>query len=198
MARSSQLTSPDNDAYPELYSAYMVLTAHRMCNLESGDAMDDPTTNDRLTWFDVGNVDVVGANEVTVVRAGHHAIALSRTDEGWGAVTNRCPHQGGPLGEGMIEGCWLICPWHGWEYDPKTGETPGPFDDKVQSYSVEVRDDRVFVGVLEPETQRPMPHRHFARTDETLKTFCTARRIVFTKFRGELDAVADQDPSPRG
>jgi hypothetical protein len=43
-----------------------------------------------------------------------------------------------------------------------------------------------------------MPRRHFARTDETMKTFYTARRIVFTKFRGELDAVADQDPSPRG
>jgi thiamine pyrophosphate-dependent acetolactate synthase large subunit-like protein/nitrite reductase/ring-hydroxylating ferredoxin subunit len=137
-----------------------------MRNVESGDEMDDPTTNDPLTWFDVGNVDIVGANEVTVVRAGHHAIALSRTDEGWGAVTNRCPHQGGPLGEGMIEGCWLICPWHGWEYDPKTGETPGPFDDKVQSYPVEVRDDRVFVGVLEPETH-----------DETLMTQLVDRLV---------------------
>jgi len=107
--------------------------------------------NDDLTWFDVGPVDMLSENEATVVRAGHHAIALSRTVDGWGAIANRCPHQGGPLGEGMIEGCWLICPWHGWEYDPKTGETPGPFDDKVPSFSVEVRDDRVFVAVLEPQ-----------------------------------------------
>ncbi len=104
-----------------------------------------------LTWFDVGSVDIVSDDEVTVVRAGHHAVALSKTSDGWGAIANRCPHQGGPLGEGMIEGCWLICPWHGWEYDPKTGETPGPFDDKVPSYAVEIRDDRIFVGVLEPE-----------------------------------------------
>jgi pyruvate oxidase len=111
----------------------------------------DTNSNEHLTWFDVGPVDMLSEDEVTVARAGHHAVALSRTAEGWGAIANRCPHQGGPLGEGMIEGCWLICPWHGWEYDPRTGETPGPFDDRVPSYSVEIRDDRVFVGVLEPE-----------------------------------------------
>ena len=111
----------------------------------------DTTANDDLTWFDVGPVTMLSIDEVTVAKAGHHAVALSRTVDGWGAIANRCPHQGGPLGEGMIEGCWLICPWHGWEYDPRTGDTPGPFDDKVPSYSVEIRNDRVFVSVLEPQ-----------------------------------------------
>ena len=111
----------------------------------------DTTRNDDLTWFDVGPVTMLSDDEVTVAKAGHHAVALSKTANGWGAIANRCPHQGGPLGEGMIEGCWLICPWHGWEYDPQTGDTPGPFDDKVPSYSVEIKDDRVFVGVLEPQ-----------------------------------------------
>ncbi|MDK1104237.1 MAG: Rieske (2Fe-2S) protein, partial [Actinomycetota bacterium] len=92
-----------------------------------------------LTWFRVGDTDIIDVGEVTVVQAGHHALALSRTEDGWGALVNRCPHQGGPLGEGLIEDCWLICPWHGWEYDPVTGETPGPFDDKVDSYAVDVR-----------------------------------------------------------
>ena len=109
---------------------------------------------DELTWFDVGTNEMIDIDEVTVVQAGHHAVALSRTASGWGAITNRCPHQGGPLGEGLIEGCWLICPWHGWEYDPVSGETPGPFDDRVDSYSVEIRGDRVFVGVNEPEHHR--------------------------------------------
>lgn len=115
--------------------------------------------SETYTWFRVGTPDVVDVGEVTVVQAGHHAIALSRTTSGWGAISNRCPHQGGPLGEGMIEGCWLTCPWHGWEYDPRTGEVPGGFDDAVQSYPVEVRDDGVYVGVVEPEDH-----------DETLMT----------------------------
>jgi thiamine pyrophosphate-dependent acetolactate synthase large subunit-like protein/nitrite reductase/ring-hydroxylating ferredoxin subunit len=133
----------------------------------------DTNGNEELTWFDVGPTNMVSMDEVTVVRAGHHAVALSQTVDGWGAIANRCPHQGGPLGEGMIEGCWLICPWHGWEYDPKTGETPGPFDDKVPSFSVEVRDHRVFVGVLEPEAH-----------DTTLMT-----QIVDRLVAGGIDTV---------
>jgi pyruvate oxidase len=111
------------------------------------------------TWFRVGDSDMIDVGSVTVVQAGHHTVALSRSDEGWGAIANRCPHQGGPLGEGFIEDCWLICPWHGWEYDPVSGETPGPFDDKVESYRVEQRVDGIYVRVDEPEEH-----------DETLMT----------------------------
>ena len=105
---------------------------------------------DSLTWFKVADTNAIGIGSVTVVQAGHHTLALSRTEDGWGAVSNRCPHQGGPLGEGLIEGQWLVCPWHGWEYDPKTGETPGPFDDRVACFPVEQRGDGVYVGVKEP------------------------------------------------
>jgi nitrite reductase/ring-hydroxylating ferredoxin subunit len=102
------------------------------------------------TWFRVADADAIAVGSVTVVQAGHFTLALSRTEDGWGAVSNRCPHQGGPLGEGLIEGQWLVCPWHGWEYDPKTGETPGPFDDRVECFPVEERDDGIHIGVKEP------------------------------------------------
>ncbi len=105
---------------------------------------------DVLTWFRVADADAIAVGSVTVVQAGHFTLALSRTEDGWGAVSNRCPHQGGPLGEGLIEGQWLVCPWHGWEYDPKTGETPGPFDDRVECFPVEERDDGIHIGVKEP------------------------------------------------
>ncbi len=114
-----------------------------------GNELQEETMSE-LTWFRVGDADVVALNEVTVVQAGHHVIALSKTADGWGAIANRCPHQGGPLGEGLIEDCWLVCPWHGWEYDPQSGETPGPFDDRVTAYQVEERGDGVYVAVREP------------------------------------------------
>ncbi len=104
------------------------------------------------TWFRVGDLDLVDEGEVTVVQAGHHTIALSRTEGGLGAVSNRCPHQGGPLGEGMIEGCWLTCPWHGWEFNPISGAVPGGFDDAIPSFPVEARADGLYVGVVEPES----------------------------------------------
>jgi nitrite reductase (NADH) small subunit len=39
------------------------------------------------------------------------------------AMDNVCLHRGGPLGEGTIEGGKVVCPWHGWAWDPKTGAT---------------------------------------------------------------------------
>ena len=128
---------------------------------------------DEVTWFRVGGTDMIDVGSVTVVQAGHFAIALSRTENGWGAIANRCPHQGGPLGEGLIENCWLICPWHGWEYDPVSGETPGPFDDKVDSYDVEERADGVYVSVREPVVH-----------DETLMT-----QLVDQLIAGGVDTV---------
>jgi hypothetical protein len=68
-----------------------------------------------------------------------------------GALDNKCPHQGGPLGEGSIENGLLRCPWHGWDYDPLTGKTPG-YEDGVQTFEVEVRDDGVYVGFPEEKT----------------------------------------------
>ncbi len=70
----------------------------------------------------------------------------------YAALDNRCPHQGGPLGEGSIEvagdgECYLRCPWHGWDYHPTTGKPPGGFDDGLDTYPMEVRKDGIYVGV---------------------------------------------------
>lgn len=66
------------------------------------------------------------------------------------AFDNRCPHQGGPLGEGSIEDGWLRCPWHGWDdFHPCTGNSPGGHDAGVDAVPVEERDDGIRVGVPE-------------------------------------------------
>lgn len=95
-------------------------------------------------WYQVdpGDVPVGG---VTTVVAGGRAIAITRTAEGWGALDNRCPHQGGPLGDGQIEDDCLICPWHGYEYHPLTGQPPGGYDDVATPYEIEERDDGLHV-----------------------------------------------------
>jgi nitrite reductase/ring-hydroxylating ferredoxin subunit len=38
------------------------------------------------------------------------------------ALDGICPHAGGPLGEGDLDGCVVTCPWHGWQFDVTTGE----------------------------------------------------------------------------
>lgn len=88
---------------------------------------------------------------VQTVTAGHQGICLTHYDGKFSALDNKCPHQGGPLGEGSIENGMLRCPWHGWDFDPCSGLPPGGFDDGVTTFEVKEEDDEIFVGVLEEE-----------------------------------------------
>ncbi|NRB49090.1 MAG: Rieske 2Fe-2S domain-containing protein [Saprospiraceae bacterium] len=88
---------------------------------------------------------------VTTVTAAHQSFCLTHYQGEFGCLTNKCPHQGGPLGEGSIEKGFLRCPWHGWDYHPLTGRPPGGFDDAVDTFPVEIRKDGVYIGVpVEP------------------------------------------------
>jgi pyruvate oxidase len=109
--------------------------------------------NQKLEWHRVADLDELPEGRVKTVSAGIHSMALTHIDGKYTAMENRCPHQGGPLGEGSIEigndgQCWLRCPWHGWDFDPKTGVSPGGHADSGQEiFPVEVRDDGIYVGV---------------------------------------------------
>jgi len=110
-----------------------------------------------LLWGHVGAEDMLDVGQVTTVQVGHSTICLTRTEQGYGAINNRCPHQGGPLGDGFLQDGCVVCPWHGYEYDPQTGATPAEFDDPpVTSYPVEVRDGGVWVAVVEPTHEQTL------------------------------------------
>ncbi len=112
-----------------------------------------------LEWHRVAGTDELPAGRVKSVTAGSKTLALTHIDGEFFAMDNRCPHQGGPLGEGSIEigddgQCWLRCPWHGWDFDPRTGVPPGGHEDTgQQTFPVEIRGDGVYVG-LEAEPTR--------------------------------------------
>jgi thiamine pyrophosphate-dependent acetolactate synthase large subunit-like protein/nitrite reductase/ring-hydroxylating ferredoxin subunit len=105
-------------------------------------------------WHRVDPVDVPGDGRVRSVLVGGRTVALARCGADLGALDNRCPHQGGPLGEGSIENGWLRCPWHGYDYDPISGRPPEGFSDGVPAYPVEERADGVYVQV--PELAQPV------------------------------------------
>ena len=107
----------------------------------------------KRVWHKVLDPDELGEGRVQSVTCGLHTICVTRHEGAYGALANRCPHQGGPLGEGSIENGLLRCPWHGWDYHPITGKAPG-FDDGVATYPIEVRDDGVYVAFEEEP-----PHR---------------------------------------
>jgi nitrite reductase/ring-hydroxylating ferredoxin subunit len=60
-------------------------------------------------------------------------------------MDNICPHWGGPLGRGKIENGKLRCPWHGWEFDPQTGETARKADVKLKKFPVKIEGEEVFI-----------------------------------------------------
>jgi nitrite reductase (NADH) small subunit len=63
------------------------------------------------------------------------------------AMDNECPHNGGPLAEGMIEGSRVICPWHAWAFDVHTGEAEHNPAAKVEVFETKVDGDDVLVKV---------------------------------------------------
>jgi thiamine pyrophosphate-dependent acetolactate synthase large subunit-like protein/nitrite reductase/ring-hydroxylating ferredoxin subunit len=111
-----------------------------MADRRSDDAPD-------VAWHRVADPDGLEDGRVVTVQAGWRTVALTRCAGRWGALDNRCPHQGGPLGEGSIEKGWLRCPWHGYDYDPTTGTPPPGFSDAPESFPVEERADGVYVAV---------------------------------------------------
>ncbi len=106
-----------------------------------------------IVWHKVLNSpDELPEGRVTTVTAEHIGICLTHHNGKFSGLDNRCPHQGGPLGEGSIENGLLRCPWHGWDFDPHTGQSPGGHDDSIVTYPIDIRDDGVYVGVAqEPE-----------------------------------------------
>ena len=92
-------------------------------------------------------VNEIKSGEAKVVEVNGEQIALYNVDEKFYATTNTCLHRGGPLGEGMLEGEVITCPWHGWKYNVKTGVSPVVPTAKVQTYPVKIEGNDVFVGV---------------------------------------------------
>ena len=109
------------------------------------DAAGDGHTDE--VWFKVAELGELEEGRVRTAVAGPRTIALTHCDGRFGALDNHCPHQGGPLGEGSIENGLLRCPWHGYDYDPITGQPPSGFSDAPASYPVEVRADGVYVAI---------------------------------------------------
>lgn len=100
-----------------------------------------------VEWHKVAEADDLDEGHVTGVAAGVQLLCLARFQGKFYALDNKCPHQGGPLGEGLIENGYVRCPWHGYEYSPIDGKAPGGYEDHVATYPVEERADGVYVGV---------------------------------------------------
>ena len=83
--------------------------------------------------------------ETALVTVDGRDVALFRRGEEILAIGNECPHQGGSLGDGMVEGDIAICPLHGWEFDLRSGACMTVPGESVARYAVTVEDGAVFL-----------------------------------------------------
>jgi len=92
-------------------------------------------------------IDEVPAGTVRALQVEGKEIALANVGGHFYAINNTCLHEGGPLGEGSLEGKTITCPWHLWEYDVTTGKLLENPNVGVACYPTEVRGQEVFVDV---------------------------------------------------
>lgn len=95
----------------------------------------------------VASVGELPAGSCKAVEVNGRTIALFNVGGQVFALDNTCLHQGGPLGEGMLEGEVVTCPWHMWEYNVRTGEKVGSPSLRVAAYPVEVEGNDIKVAI---------------------------------------------------
>lgn len=107
-------------------------------------------------FFSVANIEDLPPGSCQSIDLPNLGIALFNLEGHIYALNNTCPHAGGPLGEGSVEGDWVECPWHGWKFNIKTGEcqkNPSP-SWKVSCYEVQVVNGIIQVAPPEPENRQ--------------------------------------------
>jgi nitrite reductase (NADH) small subunit len=95
----------------------------------------------------VARVEELEPGTVRTVTVGNREIALARVGDEFYATQPACLHLQGPLGEGRIADHVLTCPWHGWQYDVRTGENEFDRAIRLETYEVRVEDGEVKVAV---------------------------------------------------
>jgi nitrite reductase (NADH) small subunit len=91
--------------------------------------------------------DLPALNEAKEFPSGAKTICIANINGTYSAMDNVCPHRGGPLGQGMIEGGKVVCPWHGWAWDPKTGAAMQDSSMKVAVYPLKIENGDVLIEI---------------------------------------------------
>jgi nitrite reductase (NADH) small subunit len=112
----------------------------------------------------VGKIDDFTDGGITIRDVEGQSVGIFRNDDSFSAILNICPHRAAPVCQGMLggtmlpsapdeyiyglDGLVLRCPWHGWEFDARTGESVGPVDKRnLTMFAVTVEGDEVYIDV---------------------------------------------------
>ena len=102
-----------------------------------------------MRWIRITNQENIPLREGRAVKVGDAEIAIFNLGGKFLAIDNRCPHQGGPLADGIVSGDSVVCPLHQWKICLSSGDVVRPQDQQacVRSFPVEVVDGVVVVQI---------------------------------------------------
>lgn len=94
----------------------------------------------------VCNQSELSDGQMLLAIVGNERVVVGRCSEGLFAFSDACTHRGGPLSDGALVACTVQCPWHGSQFDVRSGRVvAGPAQEKIRIYSIEIRDSEVYV-----------------------------------------------------
>ncbi len=100
-------------------------------------------------WNEIGTLDDIPPQGARIVEGPDGNIAVIRTeDDNVFAIHDSCPHNQGPLSQGMVFGHKVACPLHNWTFDLSSGEAQGPDEGSVACYPVKVKNGKVFLSIV--------------------------------------------------
>jgi nitrite reductase (NADH) small subunit len=91
--------------------------------------------------------DLPPANEAKEFPCGDKVICVANVNGTITAMDNVCLHRGGPLGQGVIEKGKVVCPWHGWAWDPRTGQAGDNPNVKLAVYPLKIENGEVLIEI---------------------------------------------------
>lgn len=107
-----------------------------------------------MQWTQIGTLDDIPQRGARCVNTPAGKIAVFRTaDNQVFAIKDHCPHQGGPLSQGIVHGEAVTCPLHNWVISLRTGEAQGADKGSVRTVPVRVEDHKILLGLEELATQ---------------------------------------------
>lgn len=109
----------------------------------------ETTIADRTTTAVVASLSDLNVGEMKMAKVGERRVAVIRTASGVHALDNACPHQGYGLVTGALADETVVCQWHNWKFDVRTGECVQG-EENVACHQVQIDGDEVVVSVTEP------------------------------------------------
>ncbi len=103
-----------------------------------------------MSYINICSLKELPEGSQKIVQVGAHKVALFHFNNEITAIANACLHKAGPLGLGVVEkkydGLYVTCPWHGWEYNIKTGSAPPGYKDQQAMYDVKLEGDNILIS----------------------------------------------------